>query len=707
MSRSEPIIFAEALELETQEERDVFLASACAGDPELRHRVESLLKSHEKLADTATFILDRPELVHNVLGANDTVTAEIGGTIGKYKLIRLLGEGGMGLVYQAEQTEPIRRKVALKLMRPGLDGERVSLRFEAERQALALLEHPGITKVLDAGTTETGRPYFVIEFVDGASITDYCDVQKVSLDDRLKLFLEVCRAIHHAHRRGIIHRDIKPSNVLVTMRDGRAAIKVIDFGIAKSLDHVLVEKPFFTRCGELVGTPSYMSPEQATAGERDIDVRTDVYSLGVLLYELLTGGPPLDPKMLSEQGIFRTLELIGKLEPEIPSRRTASRKDDPTGLEIAQNRRTDPAGLTRFLKGDLDWILMKALARERSERYDGVADLIRDIERWMAGEPVQAAPPSLVYKTCKFVVRYRVECLVAALILVILTASTIYSTWSAMNAYAARQQAEEARQLADSRLLETIEAKKAADEERDRAIKAEKQANKLARQRQFEEAVARGRAAYFQSNRGIVNYALPEEVSRLLDVDPKTKSLTIHVDEMSKTQRNESSPPTPKIRRQWIEPGNKSTIQEIPSSVVESIYVNLARNEIQMTDYILKEVRKEFDNNDPYVAVVRSRLGDLGICVGELKNAEALLRSALEAFERSPDRLDFSADRCKTMYRLAECLIRLDRTDEAKTLLERAHAGVEERKADIPKIQLRQLIEQDKKMTGLLSGSRK
>jgi len=322
--------------------------------------------------------------------------------IGRYKLLESIGEGGHGTVYMAEQTAPVQRKVALKIIKAGMDTRQVIARFEAERQALALMDHPNIAKVFDAGVTESGKPYFVMELVKGVPITGYCDEKRLTPRDRLELFVQVCQAVQHAHQKGIIHRDLKPSNVLVALYDGKPVPKIIDFGVAKATGQRLTEKTMFTGFGDVIGTPEYMSPEQAELNQLDIDTRSDIYSLGVLLYELLTGSPPFSHKELEKAGMLEMLRVIRECEPTKPSTKLSTAEGLPT---LAANRSTEPARLTKLVRGELDWIVMKALEKDRSRRYETANGLAMDLQRYLTDEPVQACPPSATYRLRKFVRR--------------------------------------------------------------------------------------------------------------------------------------------------------------------------------------------------------------------------------------------------------------------------------------------------------------
>jgi eukaryotic-like serine/threonine-protein kinase len=358
---------------------------------------------------------DELDLTHSELSSRS-----VGSDVGPYRLLEKLGEGGMGEVWLAEQREPVRRQVALKLIKPGLDTAQVVARFQAERQALALMNHPGIAKVFDAGATEQGRPYFAMEFVRGEPITAYCDRQRLTTQERLELFIQVCEAIQHAHQKGIIHRDLKPSNILVTLQDDRPVPKIIDFGVAKAMSQPLVEQTLYTSLTGFVGTPEYMSPEQAEMGGADIDTRTDVYALGVVLYELLTGSLPFDRQLFREKGIDDIRRTIREVEPRRPSTRVTHA--DRASAEAATRRRTEPARLAGLLRGDLDWITMRALEKDRTRRYDTVVGLAADVRRHLRSEPVSAGPPSGLYRARKFAGRHRFGVIGAAVSLILLVA---------------------------------------------------------------------------------------------------------------------------------------------------------------------------------------------------------------------------------------------------------------------------------------------
>jgi WD40 repeat protein/serine/threonine protein kinase len=392
----EQTIFTEAVEKEDPAERAAFLEQACAGSPDLRQRLERLLERH----DHAGSFLEVPTPGLNGTLAAATIAEQPGTVIGQYKLLEQIGEGGFGVVFMAEQTAPVRRKVALKIIKPGMDTRQVIARFEAERQALALMDHANIARVLDAGATATGRPYFVMELVRGVQITDFCDQNHLSVSERLQLFVNICQAVQHAHQKGIIHRDIKPSNVLVTRHDGAPVVKIIDFGVAKATGQQLTEKTLFTNFAQMIGTPLYMSPEQAELSSLDIDTRSDIYSLGVLLYELLTGTTPFDQEQLRQASYDEIRRIIREEEPARPSTRISTLQAAATTVSV--NRKSDPKRLSQLFRGELDWIVMKALEKDRNRRYDSASALAADVLRYLNDEPVQACPPSALYRLRKF-----------------------------------------------------------------------------------------------------------------------------------------------------------------------------------------------------------------------------------------------------------------------------------------------------------------
>ncbi len=428
-------IFLEAVERHAPDQWPAFLDRACAGRPELRGQVEALLAAHREVGTAAHQELVDADPDPAVTVDLPPVSVQPGAVVGPYKLVEPIGEGGMGSVWMAQQTEPVKRLVAVKLIKAGMDSKQVIARFEAERQALALMDHPNIARVLDAGTTPAGRPYFVMDLVRGVPITRYCDEHHLTPRQRLELFVPVCQAIQHAHQKGVIHRDIKPSNVLVALYDGRPVPKVIDFGIAKAAGQALTDKTLVTGFGAIVGTMEYMSPEQAEVNQLDIDTRSDIYSLGVLMYELLAGSPPFTRKELEKAGVLEMLRVIREQEPSKPSTKLSTAEGLPT---LAANRGTEPAKLTKLVRGELDWIVMKALEKDRTRRYETANGFAADVQRYLADEPVLACPPSAGYRIRKFARRNKGGLAAASVVLFFLMVLGTGAGWAARDRAARR-----------------------------------------------------------------------------------------------------------------------------------------------------------------------------------------------------------------------------------------------------------------------------
>jgi serine/threonine protein kinase/tetratricopeptide (TPR) repeat protein len=436
------------LRTKSADARPGFLDAMCEGDPALRTRLETMLAADIAPDEKATLDLPSDQSTRR-LGPNVARDESVGQTLGRYKLLEKVGEGGFGVVYVAEQKVPIRRRVALKIIKLGMDTRSVVARFEAERQALAMMDHPNIAKVLDAGATPTGRPYFVMELVRGVPITEFCDQNKMAPVERMKLFILVCQAIQHAHQKGIIHRDIKPSNILVTLHDGIPVPKVIDFGIAKATRGELTEKTVYTQFQQFIGTPAYMSPEQAEMSGLDIDTRSDIYSLGVLLYELLTGLTPFDAADLMKAGMDEMRRRIRQTEPIRPSNRLSG-MTVADSTETARRRGMDTRRLIALLRGDIDWIVIKCLEKDRARRYETANSLAGDIQRHLNNEPITARPPSTTYRLQKMMRRNKLVFGATVAVALALLFGILASTWQAVRATRAQREAIAAQQQADA-----------------------------------------------------------------------------------------------------------------------------------------------------------------------------------------------------------------------------------------------------------------
>jgi non-specific serine/threonine protein kinase/serine/threonine-protein kinase len=476
---NEESLFHEAL-AKNPRDRGAFLDQACVGQPQLRAAIEALLRAHE----------DSGELLNNA--PLPTATLEYVGKLesgsviaGRYTLVERIGEGGMGEVWVAKQSEPVKRRVALKLIKTGMDSKAVMQRFEHERQALALMDHPHIARVLDGGLTPSGQPFFVMELVNGLPLHKFCDQARLTPRQRLELFVPICQAVQHAHQKGVVHRDLKPANILITVIDGRAVPKVIDFGVAKATAGKLIDQSLSTQFGAVVGTLEYMAPDQAGYSGADIDTRADIYSLGVILYELLTGLRPIDAKRLEKAALSEMIRIIQEEEPSKPSTRLSTDEGLPS---LAALRQTDPRKLMKMLRGELDWVVMKCLEKQRDRRYETASGLARDIQRYLTDEPVEARPPSAGYRLQKFLRRNQGQVIAASLVLIALIGGMIGTTWGLIHANVARRAEAAQRKIAVAEKKKAEKSAELAKQQRTRAEEREQQA--IDAVKRFRDAVA-------------------------------------------------------------------------------------------------------------------------------------------------------------------------------------------------------------------------
>jgi serine/threonine protein kinase/Tfp pilus assembly protein PilF len=602
-SRAVKQIFLEAVERFSPDKWEAYLDQACGDDAALRRQVEILLETHAGAGKS----LDGPGMAYAPT-VDQPITEKPGTQIGPYKLLQEIGEGGMGVVYMADQTAPVERRVALKIIKPGMDTRQVIARFEAERQALAMMDHPNIAKVLDGGTTESGRPYFVMELVTGIPISKFCDQRHLTPRERLDLFIPVCQAVQHAHQKGVIHRDLKPSNVLIALYDDRPVPKVIDFGVAKATSQKLTEKTMFTRYGQIVGTLEYMSPEQANLNRLDVDTRSDIYSLGVLLYELLTGNMPFDRERLRGAAFDEVMRIIREEEPPKPSQRLSTIDTLPS---VAANRKTEPKKLRALVRGELDWIVMKALEKDRARRYETASGFASDIQRYLNDEPVVACPPSAAYRFRKFARRNKASLSTVTVIMVALLVGIAGTTWQAMRAARA--------------LGRAIEAEKDAREQADRANREFERANREAEKASNEAAIA-------QAVNEFVNNDLLSQANPFSQKD-RDEEMRIFQEDRDIKMRTVLDRAAEKVGRRFVD---KPLVEASIRQTLGDSYFGLgdyeeAERHIQRAVEIRRHVLGE---DHPDYATSLNALGELYKSMDEYAKAESLLVEARDIRKR-------------------------------------------------------------------------
>jgi serine/threonine protein kinase/tetratricopeptide (TPR) repeat protein len=671
-------LFGEALDLPAAE-RAAFLAGACGDDRALAQRLQAMLAA----ADDERFLADPaaawPAPAPAAAAASDAAAEGPGTWIGPYKLLQQIGEGGFGVVFLAEQRQPVARRVALKVVKLGMDTKQVVARFEQERQALALMDHAHIARVLDAGATALGRPYFVMDLVEGAPIVDYCDTNNLTIDERLEVFTQVCSAVQHAHGKGVIHRDLKPSNVLVATKDGRPQAKVIDFGIAKATSQRLTDKTLFTEHRQVIGTLQYMSPEQAV-GSPDIDTRTDVYSLGILLYELLAGSTPFDKQTLQDAMLGEIQRIIRDVAPPRPSTRLGSSRESLAS--IAAHRRIEPRRLGMLLRGELDWIVMKALEKDRTRRYETAAGLAQDVHRYLAGFEVSAAPPSVGYRLRTFVRRNRAVVAACAAVVVALLLGVAGFAWQASVTAEERDRAVSLQQSeASAKLLAQQNEQKAVEQALRAELAQQEEAKARARAETISEFVATALMAGDAVNEGggqgttilaAMDRAIADIDTGRFAADPETEAslrstiATILRNNGRVESAHELATAALAIRRR-LYAGDHAAVASSLCDVGMALDACGRKAEAEACFVQSLEMYERLHpGDDQHVAALLNNVGELRCDIGRQDEAEPLLVRAVEMQRRlAPDGNPALA---KSLDNLAQVRGRQGRHDEAEEL---------------------------------------